>query len=222
MSLDEPVAAVAPPPMRTTQAGSQETTAMVAVIIASIAMVAALVSVGFAARAVNEANKKVHQAAGAASAGQTSSPSAAPSGGPSSPGTMFSTADVSGLGTILVDGRGHTVYVLTADGKTNVPCEDSTGCTRIWPDLPFPAGTSAATAGTGVRASLLGSKKLSDGETYPTYNGWLMYEYVADTGPARGLGEGITSFGGTWYALDPSGNSVVPRGASSTATTGGG
>jgi predicted lipoprotein with Yx(FWY)xxD motif len=134
---------------------------------------------------------------------------------------MFSTANVSGLGTVLVDANGRTVYILTADDKTNVPCEDSTGCTKIWPDLPFPDGTTSTKAGAGAQASLLGAMKLSDGETYPTYKNWLLYEYSADTGPAQGHGEGISSFGGTWYALDASGNLVMPGAAGSAATTGG-
>jgi predicted lipoprotein with Yx(FWY)xxD motif len=128
---------------------------------------------------------------------------------------MFSTAKVSGLGTVVVDGRGRTVYVLTADGKTNVSCDDSSGCTKIWPDLPLPNGTTSATAGAGTQASLLGTMKLSDGQTYPTYNKWLMYEYAGDSGPAQGHGEGIKSFGGTWYALDASGNIVTPGTGSS-------
>jgi predicted lipoprotein with Yx(FWY)xxD motif len=132
---------------------------------------------------------------------------------------MFSTATVSGLGTVLVDGNGRTVYVLTTDGKTNVPCEDSTGCTKVWPDLPFPNGVSSAKAGTGVQASQLASMKQSDGQTYPTYNGWLMYEYTGDTGPAQGHGQGIQSFGGTWYALSTSGTPVTA--AKSAATSGG-
>jgi predicted lipoprotein with Yx(FWY)xxD motif len=134
---------------------------------------------------------------------------------------MFSTANVSGLGTVLVDATGRTVYILTADGKTNVPCEDATGCTKAWPDLPFPDGTASAKAGTGAQASLLGSMKLSDGETYPVYHNWLMYEFSGDTDPGQGHGEGIKSFGGTWYALDASGNLVMPAAAGSTATTGG-
>jgi len=134
---------------------------------------------------------------------------------------MFSTADVSGLGTVMVDGAGRTVYVLTADGKTNLPCDDASGCTKFWPDLPFPDGVTAAKAGAGAQSSLLASKKLSDGETYPTYNGWLMYEFKNDTAPGQGHGEGIKSFGGTWYALDASGNIVMPGGASTAATSGG-
>jgi predicted lipoprotein with Yx(FWY)xxD motif len=136
------------------------------------------------------------------------------SGSSAKPSTSFSTANVSGVGSVLVDGRGKTVYILTSDGKTNVPCTDSSGCTGQWPDLPLPDGSSGAKAGTGVKASLLGTKKESDGETYPTYNGWLMYEYAGDSGPAQSNGQGITSFGGTWYVLDASGDPVKSGGSS--------
>jgi predicted lipoprotein with Yx(FWY)xxD motif len=122
------------------------------------------------------------------------------------PGTEFHTAQVSGRGTVVVDARGRTVYVLTPDGKTNGTCADANGCTALWPDLPLPDGTSAATAGAGIQASLLGTKKLADGGTYPTYGGWLMYEYTADSGPGQASGQGVRSFGGTWYTLSPSGS----------------
>jgi hypothetical protein len=52
-------------------------------------------------------------------------------------------------------------------------------------------------------------KKLSDGETYPTYNGWLVYEYSGDSGPGQSNGQGIKSFGGTWYVLNASGSPVT-------------
>jgi hypothetical protein len=81
---------------------------------------------------------------------------------------------------------------------------------------------SAATAGTGVKASLLGTKKLSDGKTYPTYNGWLIYEYAGDPGPAQATGQRIKSFGGTWYVLNTSGNPVTSSDGSGGTTTSGG
>jgi hypothetical protein len=62
--------------------------------------------------------------------------------------------------------------------------------------------------------------KESDGETYATYNGWLMYEFTGDSGPGQGHGEGIKSFGGTWYALTPTGDPAMPE--ATTATTMGG
>ena len=80
---------------------------------------------------------------------------------------------------------------------------------------------SATTAGTGVKASLLGTK-LSDGKTYPTYNGWLIYEYTGDPGPGQAKGQRIKSFGGTWYVLNPSGNPVTSSAVNGGTTTGGG
>ncbi len=130
------------------------------------------------------------------------------SGGSKNPATSFGVASVSGVGKVLVDGRGRTVYILTKTGTKNVPCTDASGCTGAWPDLPLPNGTSAATAGTGADASLLGTMKLSDGETYPTYNGYLMYEYTGDSGSGQANGQGLKSYGGTWYVLNASGNPV--------------
>lgn len=130
------------------------------------------------------------------------------SGKPSSPSTKLAVATVPKVGKVVVDARGRTVYVLTANGKSNVTCSDSTGCTKVWPDLPLPKGTKAATAGTGIQSKSLGTKKLSDGETYPTYHGWLMYEYVGDSRPGQANGQGIKSFGGTWYALGANGTPI--------------
>jgi predicted lipoprotein with Yx(FWY)xxD motif len=114
---------------------------------------------------------------------------------------------VSGLGRVIVDGRGYTVYILTKEGSKNLPCTDASGCTKFWPDLSLPDGTTSATAGNGLRSSLMGTQQ-ANGETYPTYNGWLMYEYAQDNGPAQSNGQGIKNFGGTWYALRPSGDPV--------------
>ena len=135
------------------------------------------------------------------------------------PGSMFSTANVPGVGTVVVDANGRTVYALTSGANKNVPCDDASGCTKVWPDLPLPTGSSAATAGTGIQASLLATMKLSDGETYPTYNGYLMYEFTGDKSPGQGNGEGITSFGGTWYALSPAGTPITSK-TSSTSNGG--
>lgn len=141
--------------------------------------------------------------------------SSSPAAGASAPGSMFSTANVSGLGTVLVDANGRTVYALTSGTNKDVACDDASGCTKAWPDLPLPSGSTGVTAGTGVQASMLATMKLSDGETYPTYNGYLMYEFSGDKSSGQGNGEGITSFGGTWYALSPAGAPITAKTSSS-------
>ena len=150
--------------------------------------------------------------AGCGGGSTTSAPTTSSPGSGAKPSTSFSTTNVSGVGTVVVDGRGRTVYILTADGKTNAPCTDASGCTKLWPDLPLPDGVASAKGEMGINASLLSTKKLSDGETYPTYHGWLMYEYAGDSGPGQSKGQGIKSFGGTWYALTASGNPVTSGG----------
>ena len=73
---------------------------------------------------------------------------------------------------------------------------------------PLRRPTTAAHAGAGIQPGLLGTKKLSDGETYPTYGGWLLCEYTGDAAPGQAHGQKIKSFGGTWYTVSPTGKPV--------------
>jgi predicted lipoprotein with Yx(FWY)xxD motif len=155
-------------------------------------------------------------AGGTSTSGVTSTTAAS-----AAPGTAFRVAQVAGVGAVVVDARGRTVYALTADGHTNAPCEDSTGCTKAWPDLSLPDGTEAATAGTGLQAGLLATKQ-ANGETYPTYSGWLLYEFSGDSAAGQAHGQGIKSFGGTWYAVTATGTlatmAAAPRSTTTTTT----
>ena len=49
-----------------------------------------------------------------------------------------------------------------------------------------------------------------------TYKGWRVYEYTGDTGSGQANGQGLKSFGGTWYVLNASGQPVK------TSSSGGG
>lgn len=127
----------------------------------------------------------------------------------------FSTASVSGLGTVLVNGNNRTIYVLSSEAGGKLTCTDANGCTAVWPDTELPGGVSAGVAGTGVQSSQLGTVKAADGKLYVTYGGYPLYTYSGDSGPTQNHGQGINSFGGTWYAIDASGKPV-------TASTGNG
>lgn len=141
-------------------------------------------------------------------AGASSTSTASDSGSSDTAATSFSVANVAGLGNVVVDGRGRTVYVLTKAGAKNAPCTDASGCTKYWPDLSLPDGTMTATPGQGLTASML-STNMADGEIYATYNGWLLYEYAGDSAAGQGHGEGVKDTWGTWYALNASGNPVT-------------
>src|SRR5512142_2661978 len=68
---------------------------------------------------------------------------------PGAPSTVDLGQNIS-LGSILVDGRGMTLYLYTMDGNNTSTCYGS--CAAIWP--PF-LTDGTPTAGSGVNASLL-------------------------------------------------------------------
>ena len=136
----------------------------------------------------------------------------------SAAGVTIKAANVAPVGTVLVNGDGKTLYLLSSEKGGKLTCTDDNGCTKIWPDTELPAGVTAATAGAGVQASMLGTVKGSSGSLYVTYAGWPLYTFANDPGPGTANGEGIVSFGGTWMTLNPAGTPVQPAGSSSTTS----
>jgi predicted lipoprotein with Yx(FWY)xxD motif len=137
------------------------------------------------------------------------------SGSAAASSATVQTMSVSGLGTVLVAGSDRTLYVLTADQGGTPTCASSSACAGLWPPLLLPPGTTTAKAVAGVTSSKLGTVQDPNGKTQVTYNSWPLYMYSGDSGPAQSNGEGIVSFGGTWYAMSPSGASIKSSGSSS-------
>ena len=155
-----------------------------------------------------------------------SSSSGAAAGTSPSAAVTISAKSVPGFGTVLVNGQGRTLYMLTSEKGGKITCTDDNGCTKVWPDTELPKGVTAATAGSGIQASLLGTVKDASGSLYVTYHGWPLYTFSGDSGPGAVKGQGITNFGGTWYVLGTSGNPVTgsqsQSGTSPSAGSGGG
>ena len=154
--------------------------------------------------------------AAASSCESTSSPAAAGSGktqpaGTSSSPVTVSAENVAGVGTVLVNSRGQTLYMLTSDKGGKITCTAGNGCAKVWPSAELPKGATSATAGSGIQTSLLGTVTNSAGRLYVTYNGWPLYTYTGDRAPGQANGEGITAFGGIWYVLSASGNPVISQ-----------
>ncbi len=99
------------------------------------------------------------------------------------------------LGTILATSSGYTLYHFTLDTAKKLACTG--GCTAAWPPLLLPKGVTHATAGSGVKQSLLGTRKRGTA-LQVTYKGLPVYRYAADTSPGQTNGEGV---GGTWFVV---------------------
>ncbi|MEV6107121.1 hypothetical protein AB0M28_20755 [Streptomyces sp. NPDC051940] len=113
------------------------------------------------------------------------------------------TASAGDLGTILVDGKGNTLYLFVADTSTTSTCEGE--CATAWPPL---LTSGAPSSGGSAKSDLLGTSKRSDGTTQVTYHGHPLYRYEGDTKPGDTNGQDLDAFGAEWYVLDADGNKV--------------
>ncbi len=115
---------------------------------------------------------------------------------------------VSGLGTVLVDGKGITVYMYATD-RQGQPSRCYGICAIQWPPLVLPPGVGEPVAGPGVATTLLGTAPRTDGSTQITYNGWPLYLWPPDRAPGMATGQALTNAGGLWYVLTPAGKPIV-------------
>jgi predicted lipoprotein with Yx(FWY)xxD motif len=118
------------------------------------------------------------------------------------------------LGPILVNSRGHTLYLFAKDRKGKSTCSGS--CARFWPSL---VSHGKPTAGAGVKASLLGTTRRSNGSLQVTYNKHPLYTYALDKQTGQTNGEGSLAFGAKWYAVSAKGTAVVKATTTTTTTT---
>ena len=108
-----------------------------------------------------------------------------------------------GLGQIVVDSRGRSLYLFEKDSRGHSSCSGL--CASYWPPL-LSNGRPAAIK--GAKASLLGSIRRADGSRQVTYAGHPLYFFSGDTGRGQTNGEGLRDFGAGWYVLTPSGKKI--------------
>jgi predicted lipoprotein with Yx(FWY)xxD motif len=113
------------------------------------------------------------------------------------------TARHKGLGTILVNNKGYTLYMFVPDKQKKVTCHNA--CAAVWPPLKVKSGQKP-TAGGLARKRLLG--------TYGrvvSYNKWPLYTYVIDRKPGQVKGQAVDNSGGLWYVLSPRGKVIKTK-----------
>jgi predicted lipoprotein with Yx(FWY)xxD motif len=137
-------------------------------------------------------------AAAAALAGAAASAAASP--GPA----LVKSANTT-LGQVLVDARGHTLYLFASDRGGKSACYG--GCAKAWP--PY-LTTGKPRAGAGATASMLGTTKRRDGRLQVTYAGHPLYGFASDSAAGETKGENV---GGVWFAVSTLGARVLPTAA---------
>jgi predicted lipoprotein with Yx(FWY)xxD motif len=123
-------------------------------------------------------------------------------------------ATVAGVGTVLVNSAGRTLYLFNPDRQKMVTCTGA--CAQAWPPLDV---TSKPIAGKGIKASLLGTVKAPNGTTQVTYNHWPLYRFIDDSTAGQANGEELTAFGGEWFAVTPAGTRAMISTSSTSTTT---
>ncbi len=118
----------------------------------------------------------------------------------------------SGLGNIVVNSKGRSLYVFGKDSGSKSACLGA--CAVNWPPL---GANGKPTVGSGLKPSLVGLSGRSDGASQVTYDGHPVYLFVGDKRAGQTNGQGVNAFGGVWYVLSPAGNRIT-----TTSSSGGG
>jgi predicted lipoprotein with Yx(FWY)xxD motif len=119
------------------------------------------------------------------------------------------TAGVSGLGTILVDGQGRTIYLFQRDTGPTSTCAGA--CIAGWPAVTTHGTPQAA---GGVTAAKLGTTKRSDGTMQATYAGHPLYYYAGDSAAGDANGQALNAFGAPWYVVGTNGSAITTQASS--------
>jgi predicted lipoprotein with Yx(FWY)xxD motif len=108
--------------------------------------------------------------------------------------TVEITVATGALGEFLVDGDGHTLYVLLDDPPGASTCVDA--CASAWPPV-----VGDPVAGVGARALRLETISREDGMQQVTAAGRPLYRFSGDAVPGETYGHG---FNDVWFVADRS------------------
>jgi predicted lipoprotein with Yx(FWY)xxD motif len=176
--------------------------------LAALALVAALAIAGCGSSGSGSTSSSAAETSGAATSSgggayggeeSVSTTSAGGAGGEAAPVAVGSAA---GVGKVLVDSNGMTLYYFQKDQKGSGKSKCEGACASAWPPLTT---SGEAEAMSGVNSSMLGTIERTDGTTQVTYAGWPLYTFVEDKKPGEDNGTDSKAFGASWYPLHPNG-----------------
>jgi predicted lipoprotein with Yx(FWY)xxD motif len=127
---------------------------------------------------------------------------------PATGGVKITSAAIPGLGPVLVNAQGRTLYIFVPDKHSKVTCVSA--CAAIWPPAFVPSGQKPVAAGS-VKQSLLASDPDPAGGQVITYAGWPLYTYVPDSSAGQHTGQALNLNGGLWYVISPAGTVITKK-----------
>ena len=107
-----------------------------------------------------------------------------------------------GLGDVVVDSQGMTLYYFTKDEKGTTSSACTGDCLAKW---PIATTTSDEPVLEGVTGEV-GTIESPDGEKHLTLNGMPLYTFAQDAKPGDTAGQGV---GGVWFAVAPDGTMTM-------------
>jgi predicted lipoprotein with Yx(FWY)xxD motif len=126
---------------------------------------------------------------------------------------MLMAKQMSGMGTVVTDAKGWTLYRYAKDQVNMSMCTDS--CAQTW----MPVMADGSVQGMGVQAKI-GTVTRNDGMKQVTLAGWPLYRYMGDTKAGDMNGQGKN---GAWSLVTPAGKMMaMSDGAPSSPANGSG
>lgn len=103
--------------------------------------------------------------------------------------------------TIVVDGRGVTVYELGGESLAHLQCVNR-ACFNVWPPVKVTSASVRVTKASGVPGTVGIMRRVKGGFYQLMLARHPLYYFSGDRGvPGSTRGQGITSFGGTWHVI---------------------
>ena len=134
-------------------------------------------------------------------------------------GLTISSRQVSGVGTVLTNQSGRTLYTPEQEANGSIKCTGS--CLSFWFPVTMAQGTTPHAA-SGLTGKLGSVKRPDNGDLQVTYNGAPLYTFRLDSAVGQAHGNNFTdSFGGQtflWHVATGSG--TAPAGGQPSSPAG--
>ncbi|MFF5301334.1 hypothetical protein ACFY5F_18420 [Streptomyces sp. NPDC013161] len=175
------------------------------IVLSLVAGLASTLLLGACGSSNSAGSDSAATAAPAASAPTATAPAAStPAAGATTTAYTVTAKAVDGVGTVVTDPNGMTLYRYDKDESNPSKWTCSGACVKTW--IPVIVPESVQTS--GVEKSLLGTVH-RDGQPQLTLGGWPLYRYVGDTAAGQANGQGKD---GEWFAVAPSGQKSAATG----------